>query len=283
MDSYILIADDEEEIRISLDKNISKKGYKVITAATINEANEKIKIKTIDIAIVDLNFLGDDNFGGLKIIENINKIQPAAKIVILTGYSETNEIKAKLNGLKYNIFLSKGAPGNYITNLMNELEKLKKEKVPKNCFVIMPFSGTKSCSEQEWTDAFKLLIKPSVENAGFNYMCTRNSQHVGGIIQNIMKNLNQADLVIADLTDRNANVFYELGVRHTLNTPTILITQNLDDVPSDLQNYMCIKYNQKPAGVKKLEKDIKDAIIEIKNANGKINYSPVGDFLQLNI
>lgn len=282
MDSYILIADDEENVRIALDKNLTKNGYKVITATTINEANEKIKIKDIDVAVVDLNFLGENDFGGIKIIENINKLQPTSKIIVFTGYNESDEIKDKLKDLNYNSFLSKGAPGNYIVNLLKELEILKKERTKKNCFVIMPFSGTRSCTEPEWTDCFNLVIRPAVEKAGFNYKCTRNEQSVGGIIQNVIKNLNSAELVIADLTDQNANVFYELGVRHTLNTPTILITQNIKEVPFDLQNYMCIEYNQKPAGVKKFYREIKKAIKEIETSQDKINFSPVGDYLQLN-
>jgi ActR/RegA family two-component response regulator len=282
MDKYILIVDDEENVRISLLKRISRVGFNVIAASTIDEANEQIKIKEIDVAIIDLNFLGNDSYGGVKIVENVNKLQPSAKIIILTGYSDTTETRSKLSNIKYNIFLSKGAKGNYISNIVKELEKFEKEQTPKKCFVIMPFSNTQSCSEQDWTDIFNLLICPAVENSGFNYKCFRNNNHVGGIIKNVMKNLNEADLVIADLTDRNVNVFYELGVRHTLKTPTILLCQNLKEVPFDLHGYFCIEYNQKPAGVKKLAEDIKNAINEIENSKIKIIYSPVGEYLQLN-
>jgi hypothetical protein len=110
----------------------------------------------------------------------------------------------------------------------------------------------------------------------------RNDNHVGGIMQNVVKNLNEADLVIADLTDRNANVFYEVGIRHTLNTPIILICQNLKEVPFDLVNYKCIEYNRMLAGAERLKKDIKQAIAEIENSKVKINYSPVGEYFKLN-
>jgi hypothetical protein len=61
--------------------------------------------------------------------------------------------------------------------------------------------------------------------------------------------LNQADVVLADLTDMNPNVFYELGVRHTLKNRTILVSQSWDDVPSDLRQYGVIIYNTTPKGV----------------------------------
>ncbi len=275
----VLIVDDEKSVRIHLTKNLSEEGYGVITAATISEAHEKIKIlKQIDYAIVDLNFLGDPSvFGGTKVIANLNILHPSAIIIIISGY--TDETFDGHKSIKYDSFISKGAPGNWVTNTINELEELKTKKPQKNCFVIMPFSETNTCSEDDWTAIFDLVITLAVKEAGYNYQCTRNDQYVGSIIKNIVENLKFSDLVIADLTDKNPNVFYELGVRHTFNTPTILISQNLEDIPSDLKGYMSIKYSLSPAGVDKFKADIKKAIKKIEDSNGKINYSPVGDFL----
>jgi hypothetical protein len=93
----------------------------------------------------------------------------------------------------------------------------------RECFVIMPFSATDSCSEQEWTQVFDSLIKPAVENCGLGYRAFRSSATRGNIVGAIMESLRDAHVVIADLTDQNPNVFYELGVRHSLRDRTILI------------------------------------------------------------
>jgi ActR/RegA family two-component response regulator len=278
----VLIVDDDEKIRIGLHRHILKQGYDVTGASTIGEANAIIKLKEIDIAIVDLDFMDGLTYGGTRIIENINKIHPAAKIIIFSGYKLSSEIEEELKHLQYNSYLYKGARGNPIEQVIDELERYKNLKIQKKCFVIMPFSETKTCTEKEWTEVFELIIKPAVKESGYDYRCERNSHKVGNIIKNIIVNLNSADIVIADLTDRNANVFYELGVRHTLNFPTILITQNIQDVPFDLQGYKCIQYDQTPSGVVEFKKSIKNTIKEIETAKRKINYSPVGDFLQLN-
>ena len=278
----VLIVDDDEQVRIGLNKHISNQGYDVTAASTIGEANAIIKLKEIDIVIVDLEFLDGWTYGGTKIIENINKIQPTAKIIIYSGHKFTSEIEEALKDLRYNSYLFKGSRGNTIAQVIDELERYKNLKIQKKCFVIMPFSGTKTCTEKEWTEVFKFIIKPAVEESGYDYRCERNSQNVGNIIKNIIANLNSADIVIADLTDRNANVFYELGVRHTLNFPTILITQNIQDVPFDLQGYKCIEYDRTLPGAVEFKKSIKNTILEIEKAKRKINYSPVGDFLQLN-
>jgi ActR/RegA family two-component response regulator len=279
----VLIVDDQEEIRKILFKHLSIIGYDVVAAASIEEANRIIKSIEIDFAIVDLQFLESEDFGGKRIIKNINKIQPLTKILVLSGYQLTPELKEALKDLHYNHYLCKGASSNIINLVIEKLEKYKKETTTKQCFVIMPFSNTTRCSAQEWSEIFEHIIKPAVEECGYAYECNRNNYRSGNIIKNIMVNINSSDVLIADLTDQNANVFYELGVRHTLNFPTIIITQDLKDVPIDLQGYMCIEYNTTPGGINELKMNIKDAIEEIENARKikrKINYSPVGDFLE---
>lgn len=87
----------------------------------------------------------------------------------------------------------------------------------------MPFSKTKSCSEEEWTSIFENLLKPAVETAGLDYVCRRSEATRGNIIGAIVQDLYGSYVVIADLTDRNANVFYELGVRHALQNRSIIL------------------------------------------------------------
>ena len=93
----------------------------------------------------------------------------------------------------------------------------------KKCFVIMPFSDTNSLAEEKWTGVFEHIIKPAVEECGFNYECKRYSLGRANIVRDILEDLNRAELVIADLTDNNPNVLWELGVRHTLKRRTILV------------------------------------------------------------
>jgi hypothetical protein len=84
-------------------------------------------------------------------------------------------------------------------------------KNKKKCFVIMPFSGTKSCSEEKWTEIFEYIIKPAVEESGLGYECERSVAKRENIIKGILEALNQANVVMADLTDNNPNVFRTWG------------------------------------------------------------------------
>jgi len=75
--------------------------------------------------------------------------------------------------------------------------------------------------------------------------------------------VNQADLCIADCTGRNPNVFYAVGIAHTINKPVILITQNENDVPFDLRHFRYIKYDYTPRDMIEFEDQLRTAISKV--------------------
>ena len=81
----------------------------------------------------------------------------------------------------------------------------------------------------------------------------------------ILHGIAAAEIIVADLTDRNPNVFYELGIAHMVKQPTeiILLTQSRDAVPFDLQAFRCITYSQNIQGARKLQADLANALREI--------------------
>ncbi len=104
------------------------------------------------------------------------------------------------------------------------------------CFVLMPF--TKPSDE-----VYRKIIVPAVLQAGLKVMRTNQIFTSGSIMEQIRSAIQQSRLCIADLTGRNPNVLYELGIAQTLGKPSILMTQNLDDVPSDIRQYRIIQYD----------------------------------------
>ena len=60
--------------------------------------------------------------------------------------------------------------------------------------------------------------------------------------------ITEARLIIADVTDRNLNIFYELGITHTLGKDVIIITQNKNDIPFVIQHIRYIQYNDNEDG-----------------------------------
>lgn len=147
----------------------------------------------------------------------------------------------------------------------------------------MPFSSTKSCKQEQWDEIFENMITPAVESSPYHYKCFKACLAMGNVVKDILENLNISDVVIADLTDRNPNVFYELGVRHALGNATILITQNIEDVPFDLRHYALVEYDWTTRnGRDEFKKTINDTLDYIeKNPEGSKLMSPVLEYLKL--
>jgi len=145
------------------------------------------------------------------------------------------------------------------------------------CFVIMPFSSTDTCSKEEWTAIFEELIKPAVARAGYD--CRRADALRGNVVKEILEDLSAAWVVIADLTDRNPNVFYELGVRHALRDRTVLIAQDRAAIPFDLQAYANHVYRwQDDDGREEFERRVHELLKDV-DIDPERSDNPVSDFL----
>ena len=126
-------------------------------------------------------------------------------------------------------------------------------------FVLMPFV-------KDLTKIYETIIKPTVESMRF--VCRRADDYKTNkvIIQDIWKAICEAQIIIADLTDSNPNVMYELGIAHTIGKETILIYQrrgNDIEFPFDLAHIRRIEYEDTAAGGKNLETDLNETIKSI--------------------
>ncbi|QDV72711.1 Nucleoside 2-deoxyribosyltransferase [Botrimarina mediterranea] len=101
----------------------------------------------------------------------------------------------------------------------------------------MPFSS-------DFDDVYHIGIKESCEKAGA--YCERVDEQIfhERILDRIYNQIAKADMIIADMSGRNANVFYEVGYAHALNKPTILLTKDAADIPFDLKHFPHIVYGE---------------------------------------
>jgi hypothetical protein len=91
------------------------------------------------------------------------------------------------------------------------------------------------------------------------------------IIQDVVTLLCQAKVVICDLTDRNANVFYEMGIAHCLPREVIMITQHSKDVPFDVQHIRYITYLKNGEGLLKLAAEVTARLETLKSLSQKVH------------
>jgi hypothetical protein len=120
------------------------------------------------------------------------------------------------------------------------------------CFVLMPFS-------EPWSDRVWRIVEKIVVGSGFHGI-RADELYGDSVVEDIWTSINEATLIIADLTSRNPNVFYELGVAHTVGKPAILLSQSESDIPFDLRHKRCILYQDNADGYEKLQAELPRAL-----------------------
>lgn len=111
---------------------------------------------------------------------------------------------------------------------------LMETEVKKKCFMIMPFSKTsEKHTEDYWTKHYETFIKPLIES-DHPLIAERSAPLRGDILRQIITDLVAVPIVVADLTDANPNVYWELGVRQSFKHGTITIAENGTALPFDL-------------------------------------------------
>lgn len=111
-----------------------------------------------------------------------------------------------------------------------------KSTVPKPfVFVLMPF-------QKAFDDIYRLGIRGAAEEVGAYAERVDEQMYKEGILDRIYNQINKADIIVADMTGKNANVFYEVGYAHALGKIVLLLTQDVNDIPFDLQHRPHIDY-----------------------------------------
>jgi hypothetical protein len=125
------------------------------------------------------------------------------------------------------------------------------------CFVLMPFNVPLS------RRIFDEILKPLFETCGLG--ATRADNMWGAdIMEDVWRAINESFVIVADVTGRNANVFYELGIAHTLGKNVILLTQDDRDVPFDIARFRYIKYEDNLDGYRVLQQQIPEFIEQMR-------------------
>lgn len=104
----------------------------------------------------------------------------------------------------------------------------KKEEKKSTCGIVMPISAIDGCSEAHWADV-RAIISDAVTDAGFEPNLVSDADDVGIIQKRIIQNLYDNPVVVCDVSGKNPNVMFELGMRLAFDKPTIIIK---DDVTS---------------------------------------------------
>ncbi len=117
-------------------------------------------------------------------------------------------------------------------------------------FVLMPFGS-------DFDDIYKLGIKEVATSLDVVAERVDEQSFSETILERIYRQIESADFIIADMTGRNPNVFYEVGYAHAKKKPVILMTKDANDIPFDLKHHRHLVYGDKIISLReKLQLDI---------------------------
>lgn len=124
------------------------------------------------------------------------------------------------------------------------------------CGIVMPISSLDGCTDAHWSDVLEILTE-SIEQAGFDGNLVSNADDVGIIQKRIIQNLYDNPIVVCDVSGKNPNVMFELGMRLAFDKPTIIVkddrtTYSFDtspiehlEYPRDLRFSRIVDFKQK--------------------------------------
>jgi hypothetical protein len=134
-------------------------------------------------------------------------------------------------------------------------------KTGDTCFVMQPFAAPHG-------DYYEKIFKPAIEKTKLRPVrADAEIFATGKIIDQVWRGINAAKVLVAELSTRNPNVFYELGLAHALHKPVVLVSSNEPDVPFDLQHIRVIYYdvNDPFWGTKLIEKVAENILSALTN------------------
>lgn len=138
-------------------------------------------------------------------------------------------------------------------------------------FVLMPF-------ERQSDQLFDRILCPALEKAGMSAIRADSVLDQQSVMRDVVEGIADAALVVAEISQVNANVYYELGLAHGLRKPTVLLTQDISKVPFDLKGYRVLSYSTLFHEVDELSARLTE--IAAEHLAGRVRFgSPITDYL----
>jgi nucleoside 2-deoxyribosyltransferase len=151
----------------------------------------------------------------------------------------------------------------------------------KVCFAVTPIGSQESEVRRRSNQILRHIIKPVVEELGYKNVRADEIAQPGMITDQVIRHLLEADLVVADLTGGNPNVFYELGIRHATRKPVVSIMEVNERIPFDVNQSRTISVNHRDLdSAEECRNTLKSQILSLEE-NPRDFFNPVSMTIDL--
>jgi hypothetical protein len=132
-----------------------------------------------------------------------------------------------------------------------EVSMLKISDRRRSCFVVMPFGERKDLdgNEIDFDDIYRFFFKKAIEDLGIECIRCDEIEEAGSIHEKMFEHIYYSDIVVVDITTSNANVYYELGIRHALaRGVTVLLRRKGTVIPFNIQGLQVVNTTSPSSG-----------------------------------
>lgn len=168
-------------------------------------------------------------------------------------------------------------------------KKEKSEKVDKRCFVMMPISDQGDYPQGHFTKVYEQIFKPAIEEAGFKPYRVDENKISDAIMSKIFEAIQNCPMALCDLSNKNPNVLYELGLRQAYDKPVVLVKDDETDRIFDVSGISTVEYNSVRLyeNVMLARKRITEAILSTRDGKEKtmvkIMKAEIADFSSVDV
>src|SRR5260370_6549723 len=127
-----------------------------------------------------------------------------------------------------------------------------------NCFILMPFGIKEGPVGQDidWDERYREVLEPAIKAIGMVPGRADDIYGTQSLIDRVWRGIQEAEVVVAELTGRSPNVMYEIGLANLIGKRLVLLTMSKDDVPADLANSVQIMYGDQGIGLLQLTREL---------------------------
>lgn len=252
-------------VKSSVDFDNGEISFKLNTKSQIGRCQVIFNYDESPMILVGLN-VGSNLFGITKFNQTTNNFETLSGTGIPETFQTKSEhlIKIKVSGSIIELFINnvlvcsayeqiKTSQVTLFFSSDNDItvKDIKITTRKPKAFIVMQFT-------EEYNYLYTEVIKPVVEEYGFECERADEAHTTNPILQDIIQSIRQCSVIIADITPNNPNVFYEVGYAHATNKPTILLCdRKRDKLPFDISGFRTLFYDNTIAGKTAVEKSLK--------------------------
>ena len=266
----VLIVDDHQYWRDILAEPLAEE-YEVKLAGSYAEALKLLRTQTpsFHVAVIDISLApkDDTNEDGFRLIEELNRMGKSTTVIAITAFNPERKWRKSFRKLGVFDFIAKSPKRGDFDDEEFRL-KVREAAVEAErqafAFVLMPFA-------KEYEDIYTGLVKETVQGQRIECKRADDRSEPGWIMDDVRSSIKEAKFIIADLSGRNPNVFYEVGMAHAIGQTVLLLTQSMGDVPPGLRNARTIVYRNNLGGAERLKSELARAVQSLQQKGYKLN------------